>query len=124
MTIKCFGDNDAAICQDCPHVETPINEKCGFCRELITAEDSGFVVPLVTSKGASELYYHHNCHIRQVVGGLNHQLGNCICCGGTLPPDPPELSLRTAADVAVAYYRTINGIGKVLYDSGFAINDD
>jgi hypothetical protein len=42
-----------------------------------------------------------------MIGGLNHLLGRCTCCGGTEPPDPPEMTPRQAALAAVAAWRAI-----------------
>jgi hypothetical protein len=43
--------------------------------------------------------------LRLVIGGAHHQLGNCTCCGGQQPPDPPGLTKREAARVAVDIFR-------------------
>jgi hypothetical protein len=48
---------------------------------------------------------HATCLARMVIGGLNHLRHLCTCCGGTLPPDPPDLSKREAARQALAYFR-------------------
>lgn len=47
---------------------------------------------------------HYECSMRAIVGGLNHLKGKCICCGGTEPPDPPEMSSREAAKAAVQFW--------------------
>ncbi len=46
---------------------------------------------------------HRECAMRAVIGGLNHQLGLCLCCGGSEPPDPPHLTRREAAKAAVLH---------------------
>lgn len=72
-------------------------ELCGFCGEPLGAEgDSGAVANMPS---------HEDCAIRAIVGGLNHLRGTCTCCGGTEPPDPPGLTRREAARLAVRYWR-------------------
>jgi hypothetical protein len=55
------------------------------------------------------LPYHYECHFRSIIGGLNHLRGRCTCCGGTEPPDPPELSKREAAAEAVKFWTISRG---------------
>lgn len=59
---------------------------------------------LIGSESGPRLY-HEECSIRAVIGGLNHLMGSCTCCGGTEPPDPPRLGKREAAKQAVMYWR-------------------
>lgn len=47
---------------------------------------------------------HEECGLRSILGGINHLLGLCTCCGGTQPPDPPGLTRREAALRATAYW--------------------
>jgi hypothetical protein len=49
--------------------------------------------------------WHPECAMRNIVGGVNHLRGRCVCCGGVDPPDPPGLSRREAARMACAVYR-------------------
>lgn len=90
----------AMICDDVERAETPVGATCAHCGEAIKSDDDGILMPQA---------FHADCHIRRIVGGLNHQRGRCTCCGGTEPPDPPELSRREAARRAVAYWRS-NGL--------------
>lgn len=90
---------------DTPHVETPIGKKCSRCDEVIQAHDDGVIVPVFDGKKSDEEVLHYECWFRTIVGGLNHQLGLCTCCGGALPPDPPELTPRQAAIAAYQYNR-------------------
>lgn len=65
---------------------------CVYCSEPITEGERraiDFVQPV-----------HWECGIRSVVGGLNHLNGLCVCCGGTLPPDPEGTTKREAAKMA------------------------
>lgn len=43
---------------------------------------------------------HWECGLRMTVGGVNHLNGLCICCGGTLQPDPEDVTTREAARMA------------------------
>lgn len=53
-------------------------------------------------------FFHVECAARMVIGGANHLLGRCTCCGGTEPPDDPTLTKREAARTALAIYRAQN----------------
>lgn len=44
---------------------------------------------------------HRECLMRMVIGGVNHVLGFCSCCGGHADPDPPGMTKREAAIAAV-----------------------
>lgn len=48
---------------------------------------------------------HFECGLRSVIGGANHILKLCSCCGGDQPPDPPGLSARDAARLAYSVWR-------------------
>jgi hypothetical protein len=94
-----FGKHwGAAICDDTPHAVTPTGEPCGHCGEPIAANDDGVLVP--TLGEAHRIAFHYECNLRTMVGGVNHQLHRCTCCGGSEPPDPPALSVRDAARAA------------------------
>jgi hypothetical protein len=68
---------------------TPTGEPCGHCGEPIAANDDGVLVP--TLGEAHRIAFHYECNLRTMVGGVNHQLHRCTCCGGSEPPDPPAL---------------------------------
>jgi hypothetical protein len=87
-----------------PHVATPVDELCAWCTEPIAADDDGLLIPHIGGEGPVERPYHYECHLRQVIGGANHLRGNCTCCGGAEPADPPYLTLRQAAQQAVALW--------------------
>lgn len=97
---------------DTPRAEVPEGVRCTWCDEPITARDAGFLVPLYDPAQAThrELAYHHECHMRQIVGGVNHILQRCTCCGGKLPPDPPELTRREGAMRAVAIFEVLRTV--------------
>lgn len=75
---------------------------CLRCEESIAAGDELCRHAMATMEGPRIL--HLECDVRGVVGGLNHLKGKCTCCGGTEPPDPPELSRREAAKQAYRYW--------------------
>jgi len=75
----------------CPHCDEPV-------------ESDYQTVPHITSNEHWEdRRWHRECYVRAIVGGLNHLRGRCTCCGGTEPPDPPEMTIREAA--LAAYQR-------------------
>lgn len=97
--MKWFGKAYGAPYEsDGPQVQTPWTSKCRRCGERIGIDDSGVYE---TGPLRWENPVHYECFLRGIVGGLNHQLGRCTCCGGDQPPDPPELTRREAARKAV-----------------------
>ena len=70
---------------------------CGRCGETIAPHDEAQFI--------SPGWFHHECAARMVIGGANHLLGRCTCCGGTEPPDDPALTKREAARTALAIFR-------------------
>jgi hypothetical protein len=80
-----------------------MHEVCLHCDEPLTApcewrSCSGAGGP--TLRGL-----HRVCAARLAVGGLNHLQGRCTCCGGTEPPDPPDLTRHEAAIAAVSWWQ-------------------
>lgn len=98
-TMRWFGASwGAPLLDEIPKMDTPFGAPCTWCDDLIDDDDSG-----VEYAGASG-YAHYECFLRQTIGGVNHQRGTCTCCGGSDPPDPPELSARDAARAAVEFF--------------------
>lgn len=87
---------------DIPVVASPTSQSCSWCGENICEYDMGVIMPLVRVDGTFEIAIHAECHIRQVVGSVAHQRGECSCYGG-VGEDSPELSRRAAARAAVHY---------------------
>jgi hypothetical protein len=77
---------------------------CARCDEPID-DGTEAAIPHIREYEIEILHYHPECRLRMMIGGLNHLLGRCTCCGGTEPPDPPEMSRRQAALAAVAAWR-------------------
>lgn len=50
---------------------------------------------------------HQECMFRLVAGSAAHILGDCFCCGGSRH-DPPGLTKRQAAQLALEAYRTLH----------------
>lgn len=94
----------APLCDDCPHVKTPVGQPCGRCDEPIAADDDGVLIPYVTRCDTVMQPLHYECNLRQTIGGLNHLLGRCTCCGGTSDPDPPHMTKRQAAKAAATFW--------------------
>ena len=100
--LKWFGRPSGAPYESyTAHTETPLGRCCEWCGEAFGPKDAGVFMPLGGDPQRTELIYHHECHLRQVIGGLNHIRGRCTCCGGVNPPDPPWLTLRQSAIQAV-----------------------
>jgi hypothetical protein len=77
---------------------------CLHCDEPITDDDIAWT-PVFFGDGRVETREQHTvCAMRAMIGGLNHLRGRCACCGGTEPPDPPDMSRLEAARAAVAYF--------------------
>lgn len=104
LETKWFGKAYGAPYEsDTEHVPTPVGAHCAHCAEPIGLHDDGLLIPSF-DVNATHYPFHYECHLRMVVGGLNHQLGCCTCCGGVHPPDPPGMSLREAARLAASYW--------------------
>ena len=79
-------------------VPVPVGSLCYHCEEAIVAEDSGIQYP-------DGDVAHRNCHLRQIIGSVAHVERRCGCyVSGSEENDPPGLSLRQAADAAVAAF--------------------
>lgn len=101
--MKWFGNPGGAPYEaDSEHIDTPVGEHCQWCEEAIVAEDDGVTIDTYREGvGWRDSPMHYECHLRSLIGGLNHLRGRCTCCGGDQPPDPPELTRRQAAIQAV-----------------------
>ncbi len=100
-----FGESwGASVCDPATHVETPVGAECGWCSEQIEAGDAGVCLP-VAAEIPYMMKHHLNCWLRQVVGSAGHQNETCSCFGDG-DCDPPDMTVREAADAAVeAFYR-------------------
>jgi hypothetical protein len=70
---------------------------CGRCGEPIE--------PGERFQELGGMLFHWECAARMVIGGANHLLGRCTCCGGTEPPDDPSLTKREQARTAFAIFK-------------------
>jgi rRNA maturation protein Nop10 len=85
----------AVVCTECGF--HAVRDKCARCGEDFARDDeSEFIHPG---------FFHVECAARMAIGGMNHLLKRCTCCGGTEPPDPPGLTKREAARHALAVFR-------------------
>lgn len=76
---------------------------CPRCYEPIAKGDA--VDTIITEDGPR--FFHWECAARMVIGGANHLLGRCACCGGSEPPDDPTLSRREQARTALGIFRAL-----------------
>ena len=105
-----FGKSwGAPICVEDDHIDIPIGKPCYHCDEIIVDGDQG----ITDMQGYS---WHLECHLRGIIGGVNHLRGTCTCCGGKDDPDPPNVSKREAARLAEAEWmrmkRMNNGLSR------------
>ncbi len=82
-------------------------EECLHCDEPLG--DEVVRIPVYGEGGLIVRRSHPECALRMVIGGLNHLLGWCSCCGGTEPPDPEGMTRREAAIAAVDFWRRVHG---------------
>jgi hypothetical protein len=95
LSMRWFGARHGAPYEaDSDPVATPVGARCFRCDEAIAADDDGIADPPM----------HYECFFRGIVGGLNHQLRRCTCCGGTHEPDPPDMTRRQAARAATEFW--------------------
>jgi len=80
-----------------------IDPLCAYCGEPMTALD----------RLGSTKTEHHECLMRMVVGSISHQLKKCTCYGGEWE-DPPELSKREAARLALDFGFEILALDEVV----------
>lgn len=113
-----FGEDwGAPCCREDEHRPTPVGTLCAWCGEAIADGDQG----IINLQGYT---WHRDCHLRGAIGGYHHLMGACTCCGGTEPPDPPYLTRRVAAALAVQVWERQHHICPVNYellDGGRAI---
>lgn len=82
-------------------------EICQHCGESIRPEEDR-PIPVINAEGIFTAHRHWQCALRAVIGGVNHLLGLCTCCGGTEPPDPVGMTPRAAAVAAVELWNKRN----------------
>jgi hypothetical protein len=98
------GDVLALYCARCAVFHRDL-EPCPWCDEAVLPGEPTHAMPHMETGGAMVRHWHWECSMRAVIGGLNHQLGKCSCCGGTEPPDPPFMTPRQAALAAVEHFQ-------------------
>ena len=76
-----------------------VADVCIWCEEPILPEDK---------RAPDAMHAHLECGLRMIVGGVNHLLRQCSCCGGTQPPDPPGMAKRRAALIASTVFGLTN----------------
>jgi hypothetical protein len=80
-------------------VEPPIGTPCLLCEEAVAQGDIG------TINFAGQVT-HYECSMRDMVGSVAHQLRRCSCYGGSDEEDPPEMTWRQAARLALAHWES------------------
>jgi hypothetical protein len=83
-------------------VPVPVGEPCVHCHEPIVASDDGWLIP---QPGTPEAVYHRACFVRSIIGSVAHVEHRCSCwVPGSSESDPPGMSLREAAEAALAAF--------------------
>ena len=101
--IHWFGNSwGSALNDDCPQARTPVGWPCTHCDEPIAEGDQGIIY---SNAPVAQL----DCFIRGTIGSVAHQLKTCSCFfPGATEGDPPELSRREAARLAVELWEKAN----------------
>lgn len=73
---------------------------CDYCGEEVLPHE-------VTEQRLNNKPVHQECAFRSVAGSAAHILGECSCYGGTRE-DPPGMTKRHAAKLALDTYRMLN----------------
>jgi hypothetical protein len=95
---------NSALNADNPRVPIPVGQACFHCTELITEQDDGF-------QDYVGHPFHRNCFLRLICGSVAHIERRCSCfVPGSECHDPEGMTLRQAADAAVAAMRRDFGI--------------
>lgn len=99
--ITWFGEvYDAPIYRECKKIQTPAGIGCFYCRERIERADNGFI-----DGGGS--VFHRSCFLRLVFGSVAHQLRTCACYVGGECSEPPDMTIRQEAEVAVKLHEAL-----------------
>lgn len=83
-----------------PFMATPVGLICSHCSGPFTRHDYGMTSYCALESGLCCTAMHRECMFRLVVGSVGHQLELCYCHGGDME-DPPGISLREAARMAL-----------------------
>jgi hypothetical protein len=104
-TMRYFGRNlGAPIYREAEQVDAPVGVPCFRCEERIEYGDEGFI-----DVGGS--VSHRACFLRGILGSVAHVLGRCTCCKpGSTYHDPPFLSRRQSAELAVWLDEMMRGV--------------
>ena len=101
-----FGEPWNEMTKALEQVQIPIGEKCAWCDEEFIENDQGLEIPHL-GEVIEFRSFHKNCFLREIVGSLGHQQKKCSCHGGDTE-DPPEMSIREAANAAVDFWMKQN----------------
>lgn len=103
QTVQNFGPNPLS-----DWVEIPVGKVCMWCDEEIGPDDRGQMIWHVSATEGQYMPHHQECLLREIVGSVGHQNGDCSCCGGDGTGDPEGLTPREAAKAAVKLFRERN----------------
>jgi hypothetical protein len=100
-TMKWFGTHwGAPVCDELPHVATPVGTLCIHCEEAVEEKDSG----IIYAGGSTPA--HIECFMRGIAGSVAHQEKRCSCyVHGADEGDPPGMTKREAARAAYSLFQ-------------------
>lgn len=80
MTLQIFGQRfDAPAFDDATIVRTPVGSLCLMCGERIEVGDNGVMMQTWGPRGVRQEPEHLECHLRSVLGSIEHLEGQCTC---------------------------------------------
>jgi hypothetical protein len=92
-------------------METPVGALCQWCKEPIAEGDSGVAWGRQLADPSPEqpaVFEHLECFQRSILGSVAHVQRRCSCyVPGATESDPPELTLRQAAKLAVEEFQRL-----------------
>jgi len=90
-----------------------IGTECVYCKEPLEAGDLVLPVNMVIDGVAEQRLEHRNCGLRRMIGSVAHVQKRCSCyIEGATETDPPELTKRQAADLAVELWEALPEVEK------------
>lgn len=107
--MKFFGPPEIVIGASLERDETPVGVRCSWCKIPIEADDAGFLVPTYGGEDWVLLPEHQDCFVRQLVGSVEHQKGECSCFHPERDYDTTvstPAQRRAEATEAVEYFRS------------------
>jgi hypothetical protein len=88
---------DAPAFEDSHEVPVPVGQQCLLCREVITAGESGLLMPYVGAGRLGDSSQHIECFLRSILGDVQHLEQRCSCYNPDAGPDDTGRTYRQEA---------------------------